>query len=195
MPITTEIRESIERHLDGLEGAHGMRVLFACESGSRAYDLRTLRYDGACPECGFEILLTLCDVADRAKRDPGAESAVMSRLVDLAANTSRTLEAAMFMFCALQFAVQSEIRPSEPSVGATHVDARHLCLAVRDLARVEFGKSFAKQLAEWCFTTSEEVGDCVVEMIRYSVMQTGSEDSVEDFRASSCPDPVASNDD
>jgi uncharacterized repeat protein (TIGR04138 family) len=157
------------------------------------YDLYGLAVDSDCPECGTPFLLILCDIAERAKAMPlipfGDQA--LSRLGNVAARTSHTLDAVVFLYRSYRFAVEARRRPLEAlGVGDGNIDGRHLCLAVRDFARAEFGASAPQWLASWGLTTREGVGKLLGDMVRHGAMRLGSGESADSFITADCPDPV-----
>jgi uncharacterized repeat protein (TIGR04138 family) len=159
------------------------------------YDLRTLSFETACPECGIEVLISACDIAERVKSGPvGREgSCQFTRLVAVAANTAYVLDAVSFLWRAHQFLDEARRDPADLNSlpGNAPVTARELCFAVRDLAIVEFGSAFRARLCDWQLPTNEDVGRCVAEMIKYGAMKVDAGDSEQDFASQHCPSPCA----
>lgn len=161
------------------------------------YDLYTIAYEATCPECGFLLMLSLCDAAERAK---GITVGLMSNappaaLGVLAANTTHTLDGVMFFWYALRFSTEATRGPNDSPVvpGRHQVSARRLCLAIRDLAFVEFGASANDRLAQWKLATRQDVATFVEDMIRFDVMKKSADDSMTDFASPDCPDPSVPN--
>ena len=98
------------------------------------YDLFTISYEATCPECGFLVMLTLCDVAERTKGIPVGlmVNAHPRNLGVMAANTTHTLDAVMFLWYALRFSTGATRGPDDAPVvpGRQQVSAGRLCLAI-----------------------------------------------------------------
>lgn len=166
--------------------------LRCCQCG---YDLRTISFNRSCPECGFSVMLTACDIAERVKSIVVGfvSSAQLNKLVTVAANTSYRLDQVTFLSNAHDFVIEARRTPRDPPSppGKEHVNARELCLAVRDLARIEFGSAARDKLDQWQLATNQDVGRLVGQMIKYGAMKPSPGESEEDFSSPQCPNPGA----
>ncbi|MEX2213850.1 MAG: hypothetical protein WD768_06970 [Phycisphaeraceae bacterium] len=163
------------------------------------YDLYRQSHDGHCPECGVEVALAVYDAAMRAKRTPFGltNDPRHTPLGTVAATTSYSLDAVVFLWFAYHFALESRCGPNRPSIlpGRGEVDARDLCLAVRDLAVVEFGRSALPRLTEWGLDTRQGVAALTGELIRHRslTLRRGLSlaEFAQHFEYPDCPDPVS----
>jgi uncharacterized repeat protein (TIGR04138 family) len=64
----------------------------------------------------------------------------------------------------------------------THVSARVLMEAIRELTLEKFGKRAKAALAEWKIFQTEDFGEIVFEMVDVELLCKNPEDSKEDFQ-------------
>ncbi len=142
------------------------------------YDLRTLGFDGACPECGRPILMTAYEIYEKINQGhvSTARMAGLNKLIEVAARSTYVLDAVLFLWGAHHFVIQAKRQPEDDPVmpSSQDVPAAQLCQAIQDLARIEFGAQASSQLAQWRLATHEQVDELVSLMIQHGVMTSSA---------------------
>jgi uncharacterized repeat protein (TIGR04138 family) len=143
--------------------------------GTCQYNLRGLRVDGNCPECGASIAggLTTDDEFGAIARALLKERTLQS-FAPIAAAANSTVDAVRFVWDAWQWSHAQGLSPST---------AADVCVVVRDYAREYFNDdSEAKELlAEWGIRRSEDVGRIVFAFVDAKWMVAEPHESVRDF--------------
>lgn len=157
-----------------------IRAVLPCEACD--YDLRGLRSDGRCPECGTTIADTL-----RAthKRIPQITT-ILERayLHELAEPAGCTVDGALFILAVIGFAHRKASR-EEPSFveQPRHLTAAEIVAALCEYALVYFNdKAEAVDLLhEWKLRTGEDVGRAVAVLIEAGFLFIAQNDDVRQF--------------
>ena len=144
------------------------------------YNLRGLVFDGRCPECGVDIIHSLRPFlktrdADRAKWLEDVSLELRKRKFrSIAEGAGFSVDAAMFVWDAWNFAWANNLRPST---------AIAVCDVVRDYADTYFNdRGEAEELLrEWGITSSEDVGRIIYAFVAAGWMKAEPGDSVQDF--------------
>ena len=145
-------------------------------------------------------MLTLCTIAHRAKNHPidAWTDPQKTNLGTVASNTRHTLDVVVFVWFALRFACEATRGTQDPyaPMKTDQINARRICLALRDFAMIEFGAASApERLFRWEIATRNQVQTFINEMVRFGALQQGPTDSFADFTSPSCPDPVPGEND
>jgi uncharacterized repeat protein (TIGR04138 family) len=145
------------------------------------YNLRGLRADGNCPECGLSVEITI-EANHNRPNFPLADLRLWlqrRRYHPIARAAGCSVDAILFVQDALSLAVAQVAKAG----GARHAGARELCEAFAEHAKRYFNdEAEARELLdEWGLRTSEDVGRIVFTMVEAKWMTAEEGESVRDF--------------
>jgi uncharacterized repeat protein (TIGR04138 family) len=147
------------------------------------YNLRGLRSDGICPECGHAIKATLETVPPG--EIPGLDDLVdairRERYAPIATSTGYSVDAVMFVYDVWRYAAQTGTMGGK--VVSRQVTAIDICNAAREHARFYFNdQAEAKELLnEWGIRTGQDIGRIILGMAQAGWLEAKSGDSVSQF--------------
>jgi uncharacterized repeat protein (TIGR04138 family) len=145
------------------------------------YNLRTLKADALCPECGREVADSVTDA--RSTHEAAADVYHYLRrqpYEPIAASIGYPVDAVMFVRDALGW-VKATGRPH--AGGGLHATALDVCRGVREYAARYFNDEAEALdlLAEWRLRSSEDVGRVIYAMVDAGLLKTSPQDSPADF--------------
>jgi uncharacterized repeat protein (TIGR04138 family) len=146
-----------------------------CPCRCCGYNLRGLRFDGNCPECGEEITRTLgliSTVREQAKEIEYRKA--RSVLVPVAKAAGVAVDAVHFFLDAWRMAFRRGLNPST---------AADVCEVVRDHALAYFNdvEEARELLADWGIRRSEDLGRIVFALVDAGMLRAEPGESVRDF--------------
>jgi putative glutamine amidotransferase len=143
-----------------------------------AYNLRGLRYDGLCPECGEPIANSFQSATSQLAKlldDDPVNMARRLKFQGIADELNSTVDAVLFVFDAID-----QFRRRNPDV---HANPRMICSAVRDRAKQYFNdaEEARELLEEWGVRTGEDVGKISFALARHGLLNLSNEMRLVDF--------------
>jgi uncharacterized repeat protein (TIGR04138 family) len=138
------------------------------------YNLRGLAPSARCPECGLPIVDTLS--SPLTQNASVHQIAQRLRFMDPAREIGYPVDAIMFVLDAVNSATR--LRPRNQ-----HMNARDVCLAVRDLAAGYFNDraEALELLTGWRIRSSEDIGKITFALVRAHHLHAAPNDCEEQF--------------
>jgi uncharacterized repeat protein (TIGR04138 family) len=146
------------------------------------YNLRTRRVNQVCPECGSDVLTSVCLRLGEFPALAEIKRELRRQRFSAAAEAAGcTIDALMFVSDALFLAMWLAQSAGQK---VRHVSAAQLCAAIRSYARNYFNDDAEAidLLDEWGIRSSEAVGRMVFAMVEARLLQAQESDSIEQFR-------------